>query len=81
MDSPERNLALALMLGRLEAALAVIQGLEHKVFGVTEADRLELEPKLQGVTAALAETIHTVIRLLPEGEKIARRGTGLRPHE
>lgn len=74
MDSLERNIALALMLGRLEAALVVIQGLEHKVFGVTEDDRMELEPKLQSVTASLSDTIHTVIRLLPEGEKLTRRG-------
>lgn len=70
----ERNLALALMLGRLEAAHAVIQGLEHKVYGITDADRHELEPKLQSVTAALSDTIHAVIRMLPEGEKIVRRG-------
>ena len=74
MDSLERNIALALMLGRLEAALAVIQGLEHKVFGVTEKDRQVLEPKLQHVTAALNDTIHAVIRMLPEGEKHTRRG-------
>ena len=74
MDSLEMNIALALILGRLEAALVVIQGLEHKVFGVTEDDRQELEPKLQGITTALSETIHAVIRLLPEGEKHYRRG-------
>jgi hypothetical protein len=74
LDSLERNIALALMLGRLEAALAVIQGLEHKVFGVTEEDRQALTPKLQHVTAALNDTIHAVIRMLPEGEKSTRRG-------
>jgi len=74
MDSLERNIALALMLGRLEAALAVIQGLEHKVYGITDVDRHELEPKLQVATAALSDTIHAVIRMLPEGEKIVRRG-------
>ena len=74
MDSLERNIALALMLGRLEAALAVVQGLEHRVFGVSEEDRQALEPKLQGVTAAISDTIHTVIHLLPEGEKLTRRG-------
>jgi hypothetical protein len=74
MDSLERNIALALMLGRLEAALAVIQGLEHKVYGITDVDLQELEPKLQSATAALSDTIHAVIRMLPEGEKIVRRG-------
>ena len=74
MDPLERNIALALMLGRLGAALAVIQGLEHKVFGVTEEDRAELEPKLQEVNAALSEIIHTVIRLLPEGDVYYRHG-------
>ena len=74
MDSLERNIALALMLGRLEAALAVIQGLEHKVFGVTEEDHQLLEPKLQHVAAALSDAIHTVIRMLPEGEMHSRRG-------
>jgi hypothetical protein len=62
------------MLGRLEAALAVVQGLEHKVFGVTEADRQVLEPKLQHVTASLSDTIHTVIRMLPDGDKHVPRG-------
>jgi len=74
LDALERNIALALILGRLEAAHAVILGLEHKVYGVTEDDRAELEPKLQGVNAALSECIHTVIRMLPEGEKHYRRG-------
>ena len=48
MDSLERNIALALMLGRLEAALAVVQGLEHRVFGVSEEDRqaLEMPPEI-----------------------------------
>ena len=74
MDSLDRNIALALMLGRLQAALAVIQGLEHKVFGVTEEDRQLLEPKLQHVTAAISDTIHTVVRMLPEGDKHTSRG-------
>lgn len=74
MDALERNIALALILGRLEAALAVIHGLEHKAFGVTEEDRQHLEPKLHHVTAVLSETIHTVIQMMPEGEKITRRG-------
>jgi hypothetical protein len=74
VDALERNIALALILGRLESALVVIQGLEHKVFGVTEEDRQELEPKLQGITTALSGAIHTVIQLLPEGEKQYRRG-------
>ncbi|GEM_PF-4581862 len=74
MDSPERHIALALVLGRLEGALAVIQGLEHKVFGVTDQDHRDLEPKLQDVTAALSEAIRTVVNMLPEGEPVIRRG-------
>jgi hypothetical protein len=74
MDAFERNLALAMILGRLEAALAVIHGLEHKAFGVTEEDRQRLEPKLHHVTAVLSDAIHTVIQMIPEGEKITRRG-------
>jgi hypothetical protein len=70
MEALERNIALALILGRLEAAAAVIHGLESKVFGITDTDHQELEPKLQSVGAALADSIHTVIRMLPEGEKI-----------
>jgi hypothetical protein len=74
LDALERNIALALMLGRLEAALAVIHGLEHKVFGISEDDRHGLEPKLQHATAALNDAIHTVLQMLPEGEKVVRRG-------
>ena len=74
MDSAGRDLALALILGRLEAALAVVQGLEHKVFGITAEDRQLLEPKLLHVTVALSDTIHTVIRMLPEGDKQNTRG-------
>jgi hypothetical protein len=74
MDVLERNIALALMLGRLEAALAVVQGLEHKVFGVTEEDRQALEPKLQGISNSISDAIHTVLRLLPEGETLTKRG-------
>lgn len=74
MDTLERNIALALILGRLEAALAVIHGLEQKVFGVSDEDRHGLEPKLQHATAALNDAIRAVIRMLPEGEKITRRG-------
>jgi hypothetical protein len=74
MDSLERNIVLALMLGRLEAALAVVHCLEHKTFGVTEADLQRLEPKLKNITAALSEAIHTVVQMIPEGERVARRG-------
>jgi len=63
-----------LILGHLEAALAVVQGLEHKVFGITAEDRQVLEPKLQHITVALSDTIHTVIRMLPEGDKQNPRG-------
>jgi hypothetical protein len=73
MDSLERNIALALILGRLEAAQAVMHGLEQKVFGVTEADRQELEPNLHRVMSAISDTIHAVIKLIPEGEKVTRR--------
>ena len=74
MDSLERNIAHAMMLGRLEAALAVVQGLEHEVFGVTPEDRQVLEPKLQHVMASLAGTNHTVIHMLPDGDKHVPRG-------
>jgi len=63
-----------LMLGRLEAALAMVQGLEHKAFGVTEEDQRALEPKLQSITAAVLDTIHTVLQMLPEGEPPGSRG-------
>ena len=73
MDSLERNIALALILGRLEAAQAVVHGLEHKVFGISAADRQELEPNFQRLMATLSDTIHAVIKLIPEGEKVTRR--------
>jgi indole-3-glycerol phosphate synthase len=73
LDALERNIALALVLGRLEGALAVIQGLEYKVFGITEQDLQELEPELNRVTSALASAIQTVVRMVPEGEKVVRR--------
>lgn len=82
MDNPERNIALALILGRLESALAIIKGLEYKVFGITDTDRETLEPYLEAAKFALAEALQSTLRILPEGERPYRLGNETnRPEE
>jgi hypothetical protein len=72
MDEADRNIALVLILGHLQAALEVIKGIEKQAFGVTEDDMEALEPELQAVAGALANSIHAVVRRLPGGETLAR---------
>jgi len=73
VDTLERNIALALILGRLESALAIIKGLEYKVFGITAEDRALLEPYLESASHALTEALEGTLRMLPEDGKPPRR--------
>jgi len=73
VDTLERNIALALILGRLESALAIIKGLEYKVFGITAEDRALLEPYLESASYALTEALEGTLRMLPEDGKPPHR--------
>lgn len=61
-----KDFDLVFMLGHLDAAVASIHGLEHKIHGLTDEERAILEPKIQKAQTSLAEAIHTLIGILPE---------------